>query len=354
MPNNTSQIRKAAVLLRSLDADTATTLLGQLSAEEAEAVHAAIRSLGPMDLEEQADIVAEFRRVAPTLAANGVELQLTAGVNELDHRDSRRFGFLEDAPIESLVPCLAREHVQTIAVVLSHLRPARAAEVLAALPSRLQVETIERLSVLGQTDPDSLTVLERELAAWLASQQTRQSRRARRTDTVAAILTATQQPTRRGILDNLRQHNNRLADDIARLLPRSAGGLSEADVARLAKPQTASGATLTAVAAPPTKELPPARELRFDELARLGGDELSAVLRDVDANVLVLALAGSSEEMVDAVTGRMPRKIAKAFRRQLRHLGPTRLRDVEAAQATVAAAAARIVQPRRHLSGICA
>ncbi len=138
MPHSISQIRKAAVLLRSLDADTATTLLEQLTSDEAEAVRTAIRSLGPIDPEEQADVAAEFRRVAPMQAAGGVELQLTTGAGGLDRGNSRRFEFLDQAPIEALVPCLAREHVQTIAVVLSNLRPERAGEVLADEPARLQ------------------------------------------------------------------------------------------------------------------------------------------------------------------------------------------------------------------------
>jgi flagellar motor switch protein FliG len=43
----------------------------------------------------------------------------------------------------------------------------------------------------------------------------------------------------------------------------------------------------------------------------------------------------------------MPRRTAKAFRRQLGRLGPTRLSDVEEAQRLVAAAAARRLTDRR-------
>jgi flagellar motor switch protein FliG len=366
MLNNASNVRKAAVLLRSLDADTATTLLAQLSRAEAEAVRDAIRSLGPIDPDEQADVAAEFRRVAPMVVDDGVELQLTTTAAEAGSRGVRRFGFLEQAPIDALVPCLAREHAQTIAVVLSYLRPTRAAEVLAALPSRMQAETLERLSALGESDPDSLTVLERELATWLTSQQATQNRRTRRTDTVAAILAAAQQPARHGILDNLKQHNGRLAEEIARLLPQcpskdntghSLSPWEKAEVREVSGRQLLHPNPLPigeGTAIQPAAALPAAPSLRFDDLARLGTEELSAVLQQVDANVLVLALAGSSDELVERVTGRMPRKVAKAFRRQLRQMGPTRLRDVEAAQAAVAAAATQSLHTRRHVSKVAA
>jgi flagellar motor switch protein FliG len=59
--------------------------------------------------------------------------------------------------------------------------------------------------------------------------------------------------------------------------------------------------------------------------------------------LLVLALAGSSEELVERIAGQMPKRTAKAFRRQLHKLGPTRLSDVEAAQLAVASAAAQTI-----------
>ena len=75
---------------------------------------------------------------------------------------------------------------------------------------------------------------------------------------------------------------------------------------------------------------------------------MDAVLHEVDANVLVLALTGSSEELVDRITAQMPKRTAKAFRRQLRKPGPTRLSDVESAQQIVADAAAQIITRRAN------
>ena len=67
---------------------------------------------------------------------------------------------------------------------------------------------------------------------------------------------------------------------------------------------------------------------------------------------LVLALAGSHDELVDRICEPMPRRTAKAFRRQLSRLGPTRLSDVEAAQRLVAAAAARRIAEQKTTSYI--
>src|SRR3954462_9162468 len=65
MTNIDPNLRKAAVLLRSLDADTAAVMLGQLSAQEAATIRAAMRAVGQVATDEQADVMAELREARP-------------------------------------------------------------------------------------------------------------------------------------------------------------------------------------------------------------------------------------------------------------------------------------------------
>src|SRR3954465_7843557 len=84
MRNMEPNMRKAAVLLRSLDADTATMMLRQLSSEEAAAIRAVMRAVGPVEPGEQADVVAELRRVRPSkkMSDSGdVELALSSALD---------------------------------------------------------------------------------------------------------------------------------------------------------------------------------------------------------------------------------------------------------------------------------
>ena len=379
MTNNAQNLRKAAILIRSLDADTAATLLAQLAPEEANEVRTAIRALGELDPEEQADVAAEFRRSAPMVhepASQGVELQLSSAAGiESDAPLSRlqpgtkRFDFLEQAPVDALVQFLVREHVQTIAVVLSYLAPQRAAAVLAGLPAALQADTVERLSAIGDTDPDCLSVVERELSAWVTKRTAGRTGGPRRGDTVMSILAAADENSREQILASLQTHKAPLAKQLAPLMP-SPRRKVEIHAARVSPRNTQAAGLgsknwglekssaekfpthtiqnpIPARKSPAPIPQPPAPRFAFDDLVRLSAAELSAVLGDVDANVLVLALAGSHDELVDRICEPMPRRTAKAFRRQLNRLGPTRLSDVEAAQRLVAAAAARRIAERR-------
>jgi flagellar motor switch protein FliG len=260
----------------------------------------------------------------------------------------RPFEFLDEARIESLVPYLAREHAQTVAVVLSYLPPARAAQVLAALPEKLQADAIERLSLLGDTDPSTLQVLERELADWVARQQATRTRPTQRIETVAAILAAADQASRREILANLVKHNCDLARQISPPAPRAQAIPPRAQ----ATPPIAESISDSKPVASPAAIRKPQPEIQlptlpFDDLTRFDSATLNAVLKSVDAEVLVLALVGANEALVERITAQMPAKVAKTFRQRLSDCGPTRLRDVETAQHEVAAVAARILHARR-------
>lgn len=377
-----ANLRKAAVFMRSLDAETAAKMLAQLSPDEAAALRDAVRAVGPLDPEEQADVVAEFRKARPIAAeptANGVELTLTSAGDEV-HAAAlaatvpavvklKRFEFLEKAPIEALIPYLAREHVQTIAVVISHLAPPRAAAVISALPDRLQAETLERLATLGETDAESVVVVEQELASWLAQRTSCRLGDVRRNETVAAILAAIDGLTRSQILANLRRQKSELADRLGRSVSPNpelismrrksrSTGLSHqaAACAKRVAAEASSGLTraaqhVTATRRPVTlvaQRREPVLTPAFDELVHLDARTLAAVLREVDVNVIVLALAGSQEELAHRVRDQVPKRVARTIRRQLRQLGPTRLSDVEEAQRAVSLVAARHIAARRH------
>ncbi|HEX5472679.1 MAG TPA: FliG C-terminal domain-containing protein [Lacipirellulaceae bacterium] len=364
MPNVDVNLRKAAVLLRSLDADTAAMMLGQLSEEEATALHGAMRALGPLESREQADVVAELRRAhvaAKDSIASQVELSLSSSLRHEEYdqsselsrtvEHSKRFEFLENAPIHSLVPYLARERAQTIAVVLSHLAPERAAAVLAALPQKVQAAAVERLSALGETDPESVSVLERELEAWFAKREGSRAGRGNRRDAMTAILAAADSESRNRIIGNMKA---RISVRLQTVTPRQTERLRAAVKAASATRQKPTPTNIadtpvvvqSRVSAPRPKPLLP--RMAFDDLSELDSRTLAAVLRQVDANVLALALAGSREEMVDRICEPMPKQTAREFRRKLRRLGPTRLSDVETAQQVVAQVAAQQLAERRR------
>jgi flagellar motor switch protein FliG len=369
MKNISSKLRQAAVLIRSLDADSAARLLAQLSSAEAEQVREAMRSLGPIDPDEQQEVLAEFRRLKPLVsqpATRGVELALSEPTRERPVEASagprstvehgRRFDFLENAPVSVLVGRLSREHAQTVAVVLAHLAPSHAARVLAALPESLQGKAIERLSLLGETDIESIAALESELAAWDSSRVGGREERVRRREAMAAILAAADSPTREAILKRISPDSTARTERGPIAGPRADRSFADAPAGSRPSPTYLDGGAVKsrparsartfqrdadlAVAVPLAKPERPVQPcIEFDHLIYLDDVTLAAVLREVDSKALALALAGSSDKLIDRICAQMPKRTAKVFRRELHRLGPTRLSDVEAAQRLVAHAA---------------
>jgi flagellar motor switch protein FliG len=356
MSMSASNLRKAAVLIRSLDSDTAATMLQRLTPDEAAAVRAAIGSITQVDSDEEADVVAEFRSaraIATESPVKGVELDIASLPQQAEPSTAvefqptpsniRRFEFLEQAPIDALVPYLSREHVQTIAVVLSHLAPARAAAVLAGLSKRLRTETVERLATLGEMDPESVIVLETELAAWLAARAEGQPRNVHRDATVSSILSAADAATRNEIIADLRERKAPLADQLAKMTPRhdlirEQPAMYSGQAAAFLKSIAGADSGISLLRARQRVEPPRSAGPRFhfDDLIQVDSRTLAALVREVDINVLGLALADSSDELIDRVCNQCPKRTSRALRRQLRQLGPTRLSDVEAAQKEVA------------------
>jgi len=350
-------LRKAAVLIRSLDADTAATLLGKLSQEETAAVRAEMRSLREVEPEEQADLLAEFRRIQPLASESsrlGVELTLTpqSHATQPTVTHEKRFSFLEHAPVDAVAPLLAREHAQTVAVVLSHLPPPRAAEVLAALPEKLQVETLGRIAVLGETDPECVNVLERELTAWLKKRVASQEQ-GRRSNMVKAIFAAADSSTRALFLRNLARYSSPLSEKLGSFLQDGSPQLQEKPklAQRLSHPMQArprDREPMKKVERSVPKPDHSSQTIHFDDLLHLDDRTLALLLQKADPNVLALALAGSREEFLDRICSQMPRRSARNFLRELRRLTPTRLSDIEAAQRAITAIYASQLADRQN------
>lgn len=377
-----THIRKAAVLLRSLDSATSAQLLAQLSSEEVTLVRTAVRSLRDVDDEERADVLAELRLagVAPknSVATNGdsgveiadsllslsqadVTSSYTSSYPSDETTDNLAFSLISDAAPQELAPYLGLQHAQTVAVIFSHLDAGRAASLLAELPRNLQADVVQRLSDLGTTDEESLKIIQDDLAEWLSQQQNFVSK-AERGDHAARILAATKPNVRDGLLSQLGQRNGQLAELLKRSLPaeptsvrkpvsepvreksvskksQPVANVSNAETARNLFPSTDIRPQQTVSLRTTSRAKPMRPTIPFERLAELDIATLEAVLRSADPAMVRLAMVGADEALVKKVVGLLPKAVAKQFQRQLHQMGPTRLSDVAFAQQTLAESA---------------
>jgi flagellar motor switch protein FliG len=309
-------LRKAAILVASLDTAAADAVLDQLTPEQARQVREIVVEMDEVDQGEQRRVIDEFFQAGPQVpakAAAGVELDgrlawLASRGGPMEPQEvgdsatpsGHPFRFLQETETEKLVRVLGSERPQTIALVLSHLAPARAGSILARLPENVQVDVIHRLVDLEETDPEILREVEEALRSRLSQPVEMQRRRVAGLQAVAGILQATDGHTGIRILDNLATSDRALAEKLG---PRS---------------------------------------MAFDDLADLDESSLAAVFDEAGAELMLPALFGAAPELVGRVLNGIPQVDARAIRQKLDHPGPIRLRDVEEARRQVARIASRL------------
>ncbi|OHB84489.1 MAG: hypothetical protein A2V98_19050 [Planctomycetes bacterium RBG_16_64_12] len=321
-----SGIRKVAILVASLDRPAADRVLDEMEPAEAQRVRQMTVELDRVDPEEQRQVIDEFFRVRPMVPEKhppGIELDgrlahmlsLRQGrffpeePHGSDSTPSRPFCFLHDAEGERLAALLASERPQTIALVLSHLPPEQAGNVLVRLAPSLQVDVVRRLVDLEETDPEILREVERALEWRFSEQVLVQRRRVAGLSAVAGILEASDGQVGIEILSNLASHDRHLAE-----------------------------------------RLSPVR-FEFADLARLDAAALGTILREAKTELVVLALVGAPPHLIERVLERLPESEAELIRGQLDHPGPTRLSDVEEARRLIAGLAERMaVEGRLRLA----
>ncbi len=124
-------------------------------------------------------VVKSRRKPAPPLARESVE----------------PFGFLQGVSLDRAVMLLKEEHAQAVALVLAHLPPVRAGEVLEKLPSKQQVDVIKRLSSLDGATPEAVAQVEHALEGKLAIIRARQTQKSGGPRTAAEILSQMRRET---------------------------------------------------------------------------------------------------------------------------------------------------------------
>ena len=360
-------IRKAAILVASLDEQQGRQLTGRLSASDANALREAVANLGPIDPEERVEVFREFRSGTSRASSpeESVELDWSPATREEfrdeasqangrsgsfskrptgqplsnprnfhpSTHDGKPFGLLDCHETQAMAEKLLDEPPQIIAVVMSQLTADLAADLLREMPLTLQAEVLERLAQLHPADQQSLEAVEDHLARWMESHRQRKQRLSQGNEKVRQILARTSDSQRNDILARLGCQNQAFMHDFE---PPTT---SESP-AKPSEPHQNLPAVATNDASPRHPQQQPEEEKEEEEpfprdmesLDRVNDTMLLEALRNTEPQIATLALAGAPPHLLDRILGQLPRRQAKRFRRQLHSLQPTRIRDLFTAQ----------------------
>jgi flagellar motor switch protein FliG len=305
-----SGLQKAAVLLVQMGKEHTAQVLRTLRESEVEALMAEITRLDDLDLETVDAVLSEFQELASArnyFAQGGMPfaeevLISTLGPEKARAVMARLSAALVDLPFEFLhrvdprlvLSFLQDEHPQTITLVLAHMAAEQAAVVLGGLPEAIQADVAHRLAVMDRTSPEIVKQveahLERRLSAVLQSSDYSAVGGVR---PLVEIINHSDRSTERLILEGLEQRDQELAEEVR------------------------------------------AHMFMFEDIVSLDDRAVQLLLRQVEAKELATALKGVRPDVRDKIVNNMSERAAVALQEEIEVLGPTRLKQVEEAQAQV-------------------
>ena len=309
LPNDPAQlegITKAAILLLSLESESAAKILAALEANTVEDVTRELASLGRVPDALSLKVLEEFYNIslAEQYAKQGgldYAKELLRGsldpsvadriLGQIQTQVQRTpFAFLQKAESENLLTFIQEEHPQTIALILCHLNHHKAAEVLVGLPMDKQIEVIKRVANMEQTNPEVIREVERGLESRLSAMLSQSMEKAGGVQTVSEVLNLADRSTEKSIMEGLEADDPDLVEEIRRLM------------------------------------------FVFEDIVNVDGKGIQAVLREVDNDELSLALKTASDDLKEAIFTNMSDRAATLIKEDMEFMGPVRLADVESAQ----------------------
>src|SRR5262245_43739983 len=367
MSNLSNNLRKAAVLISALDDQAAETMLQQLTADEAAKIRRALVELPEVPNREQQEVLADFldqqdAYAAPSQSEGDVALELDPAVEAAagdvppgpqptsnpTTSDANSFAFLENVAAAELAALLSREMPQTTAVVIAHLTPAHAAAVLERLPAQLATSALERVAWLDELSPEIKTELISELRRQLAPFVKVATADASSLERLTAVLDAMDDRQRQRVVTQLGRRNKALLRRLGLAIRPTSAPNSDRAASTSYRLESERREAYPRLTAGDTGEADKSRKApSFNDLESIDDATLRAVLAAVDADVALLALTGAPPRLVSRILRQLPPYEARVLEQRLEHPGPVRLRDIERAQAAVAAAASELIEKRK-------
>ncbi|HVP85163.1 MAG TPA: flagellar motor switch protein FliG [Rhizomicrobium sp.] len=184
---------------------------------------------------------------------------------------------------------LKNEYPQTVAVVLSKIKPEHAARVLGALPEEFAMEVVQRMLRMESVQKDILDKVEKTLRVEFMSNLARTAKRDSH-EHMAEIFNNFDRQTEGRFLTALEERSRDSAERIKALM------------------------------------------FTFEDLSKLDPGSIQTLLRNVEKDKLGLALKGATDSLRDVFFSNMSERAGKILREDMEAMGPVRLKDVDEAQ----------------------
>jgi flagellar motor switch protein FliG len=312
MPGEQSDLggpQKAAILLLSMGEEFTADIFRQLDDNEIKQLGRAMTKISNVTPDTVQAVMREFvdRLGSPgdlrvrgdnflkNTIAKSIANDRAEGLLEEISSDAgpEPFSSLKSVDAKLLGNFIKNEHPQTIALILAHLDPDRAAEILGDFPDALQMDVVMRVADLDRVPREMIEEIERVLNEEITALGSLGTQKLGGAQTVAEILNQVDQATENTILSKIEEDRMELANDIRKLM------------------------------------------FVFEDLINVDDRGIRAILKDVNNEELTVALKTASEDLKEKVFGNISERAADMIKEDLEVMGPVKLADVEKAQQSI-------------------
>jgi len=309
--------QRAAILLLTLGEQDAAEVLKHLSARDVQAVGTAMATLSNVSRDQVEQVLGRLNEDIGRQTALGVGTEdyirkvLVSALGEtkagslidriLLGRSTKGLESLKWMESRAIAEMVGMEHPQIIALVLAHLEPDQAAEVIGYLPPRTRSDAVMRIANLDGVQPQALNELDEIMERQFSGTSSKlKSATVGGLKAAADILNAMESSREAELMSAIRSHDSGLGTKIEELM------------------------------------------FVFDDLAEIDDRSMQTLLREVPSARLIIALKGSEPAVREKIFANMSKRAADMLRDDLEVKGPVKLSEVDAAQKEVLQLARRL------------
>lgn len=301
-------IQKAALFVLALGEDAASNVLRHLSSRDVFNLSTHMMKLTSASPTQVSEVIREFGELTVAnggfSAIGGEDYIQRVLVNALGREKAEQM--LESIQTETnvleslnwldpktLAGFLRHEHPQTIAIILSYLDPPLAAQVIPMLRDDNRAHVVLRMATMDQVPANVVRDLGTVLKQELLSGGSSRTRSSGGIQSAADVLNYVDGSTEENILSEIERVNADLAENIRK------------------------------------------RMFLFEDLVKLDDKSVQEILKEIERDVLAIALKGTEPTVRDMFFRNMSERAALILREDMEDKGAVRVSEVESAQAEI-------------------
>ena len=290
-PRNLIGSLKAAILVHALGWDVISPVIDQLSKAERNLIFKLQTKLDGISPALVESVAKEFlEKATPPKQIESKEEGKNAADDALDERRQKNLKAIQAIAPDLLIQLIQNEHPQTISLIIAHLQPHVASDVMAMLPDELRPDVACRIANLDKVASEMLDEIDRTFEEILADKETSSTQKAGGVPQLAEILNMIDGTVTEEIIEEIEENDPELAEEIRQNM------------------------------------------FVFDDIVLVDDRGLQKVLRSVESQELAIALKASTDEVKDKIFRNMSERAAEILKEEMEVSGAVKIKDVTDAQ----------------------